>query len=103
MSLEALDQGDDPKLLYINDTIQPNNTPTYMADGSYDYIKFQLPLWRLNLYLFKKVLAGQSIERGALTIYKVLHSIIELITLRRNMATIINMKGEELRIKSTIS
>jgi hypothetical protein len=62
MSLKALNQGDDLKLLYTNDTIWPNNTLVYMANEPYDYAKFQLPLWRLDLYLFKKVLARQSIK-----------------------------------------
>ena len=85
MKLNALDTMDGDKQLYTNPDLRPTNSPAYRDGGKYDLDAWELPLWRLDPYLFKRVMVRGHTELGALTSYEVLQSITELITLRRNI------------------
>lgn len=68
MFLHPMDHPDGPdKELYTDDSRVPKHTRSYAKGGKFDFVKYGLPLWRLDSYLFKRIMVEREAELSALT------------------------------------
>jgi SNF2-related domain/Helicase conserved C-terminal domain len=101
----GLDEFDEPivsKDQYTQNSLVPCSTPSYLKDGRYDFGRYGLPLWRLSPILYRRVMKEREENLSALTSYEVIRNIAQLMTLRRTMATTMEVNGETVRIGSKI-
>jgi hypothetical protein len=102
MDLDPIEETMSRKLMYTDDDVLPVVSHEYLPGGKYDFAVYGLHLWRLNPYLYKNVMSEREQDLHALTAYEVIRSIAPLMTLRRTMATVMEVNGEEVRIGSKI-
>ena len=97
MAIDERDQPTEYADLYTDNSLVPQRTAAYLPGGRYEFSKFGLPLWRIDPYHFKYVISERQVDLTALTAYRVLRGITQLITLRRTQATIIDLGDKAIR------